>query len=344
MALNFNTDIAPLRSQFFPVGGMRASDFRRMQAVHTQSMLPMQEQTMKMANNLLNMQQQDLAYQRSQEALAATRRKAKGEIEAMEHMPTVMENLTNILNDKSKDAFEQTSDITRLQMSMAGALPYSPAMQNMFSSAAQTAQANAAKARKEEEDARRKEQRDAGILHTLGQVGAHDAVRKRITDPSSAGGAEITSQEQAYDDLALVYKGRAEASVEQKQQELARSEFKYHIDNQRKGLLRHEATLMKIGAVDDDFIAQSFKTGVVQEPTLTGKTDFSAEDRLKLEEIMFDLNPNLDPEFIKQSSNEDLHRAAIRTSFQSVKRLNERTAATAGTTPTGAPTIGSLYD
>ena len=142
----------------------------------------------------------------------------------------------------------------------------------------------------------------------------------------------------------MVYKGRAEASAEQKQQELARSEFKYHIDNQRKGLLRHEATLMKIGAVDDDFIAQSLKTGVVQEPTLTGKTDFSAEDRLKLEEIMFDLNPNLDPEFIKQSSNEDLHRAAIRTSFQSVKRLNERTAATAGTTPTGAPTIASNFD
>jgi hypothetical protein len=341
----FNTDIAPLRSQFFPVGGMRQSEFRQLMGNYTQSILPMQEQALKRANSLLNMQAQDLAYQRSQEALAATRRKAKGEIEAMEQMPTLMQSLDNILNDESKDAFEQTSDITRLQMSMAGALPYSPAMQNLFTSAAQTAQANAAKARKEEEDLRRKEQREAGILHTLGQVGAQDAIRKRITDPSSAGGAEITSQEQAYDDLASVYKGRAETATKQKQQEFERAEFKSYIDNQRKGLLRHESTLMKMGAVDEDFIAQSLRTGVVPEnPPVSNKTQFSADDRRKLEEIMLDLNPNLDPDFIKQSSTEDLHRAAIRTSFQSLRRLNETTSATTGTTPTGASTIASNFD
>jgi hypothetical protein len=343
MALNFNTDIAPLRAQFFPVGGLRQSEFQQLQDIDTQTITPLREQSMKMANNLLNMQQQDLAYQRSQEALAATRRKAKGEIEAMDHMPALMDNLNTILNDDSKDAFEQTSDITRLQMSMAGALPYSPAMQNMFSSAAQTAQANAAKIRKEEEDARRKEQRDAGILHTLGQVGAHDAVRKRITDPSSAGGAEITSQEQAYDDLALVYKGRSEVSAKQKQQELERAEFKSNIDNKRKRLLQHEATLLKMGAVDDDFIAQSLKTGVVQEPQATGKIEFKPEERESLEEIILTLNPNLDPEFVKNSSTKDLFRASLRTINQSVRRLNESTAA-AGKTATGAPTIASNFD
>ena len=343
MALNFNNDIAPLRSQFFPVGGMRQSEFRQLHANYMQSIAPVQEQSIKMANDMLNMHQQDLAYQRSQEALAATRRKAKGEIEAMEQMPALMENLDSILNDDSKDAYQQTSDIARLQMSMAGALPYSPAMQNMFTSAAQTAQANAARANKEEQDLRRKEQREAGILHTLGQVGAQDAIRKRITDPSSAGGAEITSQEQAYDDLASVYKGRSETATKQKQQELERSIIDTRTDNQRKRLLQHEATLLKMGVVDDDFVAQSLKDGVVQEPQTTGKLEFSPEEREQLEEIILSLNPNLDPEFVASSSTKDVYRAALRTINQSVTRLNEGTGV-AGKTPTGAPTIASHFD
>jgi hypothetical protein len=136
--------------------------------------------------------------------------------------------------------------------------------------------------------------------------------------------------------------GREEATATAKQQALERTEFKSYIDKKQKNLLRHESTLMKMGAVDDDFIAQSLKTGVVQEPKASGKLDFSLEERKQLEAIMLDLNPNLDPKFIKQASTEDLYSASLRTSFQAVKRLTESTAA-AGKTPTGASTIGSLY-
>ena len=256
----------------------------------------------------------------------------------MEYMPTIMENLNAILDDDSKDAFEQTSDITRLQMSMAGALPYSPAMQNMFTSAAQTAQANAAQARKEEEDQRRKETREAGIHHALAQVGAVDEI-----DRSTAADGEVSELDQSYRGLARHMQGRADATGEAKRQELERTEFKSYIDNKRRRLLQHEATLLKMGAVDDDFIAQSFKTGVVQEPKPTGKLEFSTEERESLEEIILTLNPNLDPEFVKQASTKDLFRASLRTINQSVRRLNEGTAV-AGKTPTGASTIGSLYD
>tara|TARA_B100000003_G_scaffold63405_4_gene56719 strand:+ start:8470 stop:9486 length:1017 start_codon:yes stop_codon:yes gene_type:complete len=338
MALNFNNDIAPLRSQFFPVGGMRQSEFRQLHANYMQSIAPVQEQSIKMANDMLNMHQQDLAYQRSQEALAATRRKAKGEIEAMEQMPALMENLDAILNDDSKDAYQQTSDIARLQMSMAGALPYSPAMQNMFTSAAQTAQANAARANKEEQDLRRKEQREAGIHHTLAQMGAVEEV-----DRSTAVDGEISDLDKSYRGLARHMQGTSEAKAAKEKAQLERSIINTRTDNQRKRLLQHEATLLKMGVVDDDFVAQSLKDGVVQEPQTTGKLEFSPEEREQLEEIILSLNPNLDPEFVASSSTKDVYRAALRTINQSVTRLNEGTGV-AGKTPTGAPTIASHFD
>lgn len=338
MALNFNTDIAPLRSQFFPVGGLRQSEFRQLQAIDAQTIAPLREQSMKMVNNILNLQQQELSYERSQLALETARRRAKMEVDAMGQLPALTEKLDAILNDKSKDSFEQTKEISRLQMGMASTLPFSPAMQNIFSSAATTAQANAAQVRKEEEDQRRKETREAGIHHALAQAGAVDEV-----DRSTAADGEVSELDQSYRGFARHMQGRADATGEAKRQELERTEFKSYIDNKRRRLLQHEATLLKMGAVDDDFIAQSFKTGVVQEPKPTGKLEFSTEERESLEEIILTLNPNLDPEFVKQASTKDLFRASLRTINQSVRRLNEGTAA-AGKTATGAPTIGSLYD
>ena len=196
MALDFNSDIAPLRAQFFPVGGLRQSEFQQLQAIDTQTIAPLREQSMKMANNILNLQQQDLAYERSQLALESARRNSKREVDAMGQLPALTEKLDSILNDDSKDAYEQTKEISRLQMGMAGTLPFSPAMQNMFSAASNTVQAGAIQQKRAEED----ERRSLGILHTLGQVGALDAIQKRTTDPASAGGIEVTSEEQAYED------------------------------------------------------------------------------------------------------------------------------------------------
>ena len=339
MALNFNTDIAPLRSQFFPVGGLRQSEFQQLQAIDAQTIAPLREQSMKMVNSILNLQQQEMSYEQSQLALETARRRSKMEVDAMGQLPALTEKLDSILNDDSKNAYEQTKEISRLQMGVASALPFSPAMRNIFSAASSTVQADANQQKKAEED----ERRSLGILHTLGQVGALDAIQKRTTDPASAGGVEVTSEEQAYEDLASEMKGRSEVTAAAKQQELERAEFKSHIDNKRKELLRHEATLLRMGAVEDDFVAQSLKTGVVQNPQASGKLEFSAREREQLEEIILNLNPNLDPEFVKTASTKDLYRASLRTTFQSVTRLNESNALF-GKTGTGAPTILSRFD
>lgn len=338
MALDFNSDIAPLRAQFFPVGGLRQSEFQQLQAIDTQTIAPLREQSMKMANNILNLQQQDLAYERSQLALESARRNSKREVDAMGQLPALTEKLDSILNDDSKDAYEQTKEISRLQMGMAGTLPFSPAMQNMFSAASNTVQAGAIQQKRAEEDERRKETREAGIHHALAQTGAVDEV-----DRSTAADGEVSELDQSYRGFARHMQGRTEATAISKQQELQRTEFKAQVDNRRKRLLQHEATLLKMGAVDDDFIAQSLKTGVVQEPQATGKIEFKPEERESLEEIILSLNPNLDPEFVKNSSTKDLFRASLRTINQSVRRLNESTAA-AGKTATGAPTIASNFD
>ena len=314
---SFNTDIAPLRSQFFPVGGMRQSEFRQLMGGYTQSILPLQEENMKMANNLLNLQQQELAYERSQLALATARRRSKMELDAMGKMPQISARLGEIAQDPSTDSFEKMKEINQLKMNFASTLQYSPAMQDMFSSAAGMVQSDLNKQKYDEAEKRRSQ----GAIYQIAQLGCD--VEPYITDPASEGGATVTPNERVYQGLSQEMRGR-ETLKKETALAKARQDADQRFRTDRKAVLKDfSATLKGLDVIDDDFVANFDRTGQTQMPQIKDTSlEYDAKSRQQLEEMMFALNPSLDEEFVRQASNEDLTRATIRTINNELIRLS----------------------
>tara|TARA_R110002020_G_scaffold58263_3_gene159723 strand:- start:3329 stop:4456 length:1128 start_codon:yes stop_codon:yes gene_type:complete len=108
MPLDFNSDIAPLRSQYFPVGGMRASDHRRMVANYRQNIAPLQDRVMNMESNLLRIQSQDLAFKRSQIAHEQEREKLR--LQKQYTDPAAYNRIDEILSQDT-DPLQQVEDL-----------------------------------------------------------------------------------------------------------------------------------------------------------------------------------------------------------------------------------------
>ena len=308
-SIAFNSDIAPLRSQFFPVGGLRQSEFAQLQAID-QQIQPMRDQQMKLVNNMLNLQQQELAFERSQLALDSARRKAKMEVDAMGMLPEISSRLEGISSDDSKDSFQKSKEIAQEKMRYANVLQFSPALQDLFSSASSVVQADGNRERQKQAEERRAQ----GAIYQIAQVGGD--VDPFITDPSSEGGVNITPNERAFQGLSSEMQKRQTKSEEAAAAKIKRSLEDQQIAARRSRLEDFDKTLkgLKVIDADDDFIVGSLKGGETKMPEIVDRSlDYDARSRQQIEEIMRQLNPALDMEFIQKASNEDLTRAAIRT-------------------------------
>ena len=320
----FNRDIAPLRSQFFPVGGLRQSEFAQLQAID-QQMQPQREQQMKLVNNMLNLQQQELAFERSQLALDSARRKSKMEVDAMGQLPALSNRLEEIYSDGSKDAFQKTKEIAQVKMGYATTLQFSPAMQDMFSSASSAVQADAASERQKQAEAKT----ITGSAFQIAQQGGD--VESLLTDPDSQGGANITAGERAVQVLSDTAKKRSKDSLERDRIALERGQKEKQDAALKRDLIRAQDTLNKLDVVEqgdmfERLIAarergEEIDFSNLPEPKDTS-FDYTQESLQDLQELMLNLNPSLDEDFVRNADPEQLRRAALRTTFKKLKELS----------------------
>ena len=85
-----------------------------------------------------------------------------------------------------------------------------------------------------------------------------------------------------------------------------------------------------------DFVPTTLHAGdELPAPTISDELKLEKKDRVTLEEIMLDINPNLDPETLGSFSTEDLYRAATRSVYQGVRAIVPKTGKPSG--------IGSLF-
>lgn len=118
MALDFNSDdviqtskVASGMGDFFPEGGMRASDYRSMQANYAQNIAPLQDRMMTMQNNMMRLQAQDMAFKTS--ALAFKDAKEKQELQRQYNDPAFLDRIDAIL-DSDAPPLEQRNQIQDL--------------------------------------------------------------------------------------------------------------------------------------------------------------------------------------------------------------------------------------
>tara|TARA_R110002020_G_scaffold14699_2_gene52226 strand:- start:32536 stop:33681 length:1146 start_codon:yes stop_codon:yes gene_type:complete len=183
MAIDFNSDIAGLKGQFFPVGGLRDSEQRRMRKNYQEVTAPLQARSMELTNNLVRLEQQELAFDRSRADMKEARRKAKQEKDALRRLPDVTSKLDTILTDPSKSSFDKARDINNLQRTMIGQITNSPQLRNLFTSALETNDIDL-KEQKRQEDvedrANQENSRKLGLAYGLAQSGNVEATKKLV--------------------------------------------------------------------------------------------------------------------------------------------------------------------
>ena len=183
MSIDFNSDIAGLRGQFFPVGGLRDSEQRRMRKNYQEVIAPLQDRSMELTNNLVRLEQQELAFDRSRADMREARRKAKQEKDALRRLPDVSSKLDTILTDPSKSSFDKARDINNLQRTMIGQITNSPQLRNLFTSALETNDIDLREQKRQEdiEDrATRENSRKLGLAYGLAQSGNVEATKKLV--------------------------------------------------------------------------------------------------------------------------------------------------------------------
>jgi len=183
MSIDFNSDIAGLRGQFFPVGGLRDSEQRRMRKNYQEVIAPLQDRSMELTNNLVRLEQQELAFDRSRADMREARRKAKQEKDALRRLPDVSSKLDTILTDPSKSSFDKARDINNLQRTMIGQITNSPQLRNLFTSALETNDIDLREQKRQEdiEDRATKENsRKLGLAYGLAQSGNVEATKKLV--------------------------------------------------------------------------------------------------------------------------------------------------------------------
>lgn len=326
---SYATDIAPLRSQFFPVGGMSRLERQQLDTRYAKEIDPIDAKRREMQVNMLKMQEQELSFEAQKLQLEEAKRTARMKLETETRLPALMSDLS-VLENPALDTNAKAVEIGKINMKYAAIAPYDPRVSTLLQSANnQISTLNNIDENKSRKAAIEEQKRTA-LLSTAVQLGE----TKVAQDIASSDG--INPLEQSYINLAKGQETRTKAKIEREQQELRREQE----ENIRKGQLdlykTFESRLKALGALNDNGEPQSFGDAKPKDgqPNLTIAQTFALNpaNRVQLEAMMLQLNPTLTPDQVKKVSAEDLYRA---TAMKVYSGLRENTPSI----PTVSPII-----
>ena len=327
---SYATDIAPLRSQFFPVGGMSRLERQQLDTRYAKEIDPIDAKRREMQVNMLKMQEQELSFEAQKLQLEEAKRTARMKLETETRLPALMSDLS-VLENPALDTSAKAVEIGKINMKYAAIAPYDPRVSTLLQSANnQISTLNNIDENKSRKAAIEEQKRTA-LLSTAVQLGE----TKVAQDIASSDG--INPLEQSYINLAKGQETRTQAKIERDQQELRREQE----ENIRKGQLdlykTFESRLKSLGALNDDGDLPTSIGGATAkkgQPNISIAQTFALNpaNRVQLEAMMLQLNPTLTPDQVKKVSAEDLYRA---TAMKVYSGLRENTPSI----PTVSPII-----
>lgn len=310
MAIDYQADIAPLRQQFFPMLG-GGQNFDANLNYHQSVVAPMQEQTMKLQNNMLRMQQQEMAFERQKLALNSARRRAQMETETMSKLPELNKRLSEMFDSPDTTPEQLAEGVGALTMEFAPVAAYNPAMENVLRSAQNRVRTAEQREYKKSILDDREDRRRFGIISQAAQVGDAELVR-RVAGQDDV----VTPDEELYIGLADTYQKRGEqkqlAEMQEKQFEQSESYRKERagdldkLQSVLRGLKPVEAeeqwqkALNKDGQVDPNAVDK-----------LPAKFELEEQSRLALEAAVLRMRPDVDPARLREFDDKELLRATM---------------------------------
>jgi len=313
---SYDSAIAPMKGNFFSdvaaSRSLNADAARYLTSKYTAEVSPYLESQIKTQDDLLKSQYQQIAFKRQQLDLMAAADEAKAQREALETLPTDLQNLTGIVNDPNKNNFEKLTAVGQYKMDNAGRFARNKSLINLVSAAEDTLKA------KDET-----EKQKSALGYALATQGLPDAVKNvfggQVTEGAGAqyyGVATAINQQRTEEGKAAA-QSKAAINAQEAQDKLKMSQFGAQLDYFKNYL----TDLNKMGTKKEE---EGYNVGSLKDASATGPVTknnvpqaqpfkFQPEDKAQLEEILRSMYPTITSKDLSQFSDEDLYRNAFRS-------------------------------
>ena len=321
---SYDTAIAPMKSNFFAdvaaAKGLTSGAAKYLTSKYAEEVSPYLEAQLKTQGDMLKSQYQQLAFKRQQLDLMTAADEAKAQREAMETLPTDIQNLTGIVNDPTKNNFEKLTAVNLYKMENVNRFSRSQSLTNLASSAEQMLKA---------EDESEKQKNALGYaLASQGLAGAvksvfggeiNEGAGKQYFDAASAIGQERLASAKSVaaskENAAL----RTQQEQRRTQQYGAQLDFyKSALDDLNKLASKKEEEGFEVGSLKEAGSTTPVpKKGVPQAEPFK----FAPQDKAQVEETIRLLYPAIGNAELSKYSDEELYRTAYRLASGGVSNL-----------------------
>ena len=313
---SYDSAIGPMKGNFFSdvaaSRGLNADAARYLTSKYTAEVSPYLESQIKTQDDLLKSQYQQIAFKRQQLDLMTAADEAKAQREALETLPTDLQNLTGIVNDPNKNNFEKLTAVGQYKMDNAGRLTRNKSLINLVSAAEDTLKT------KDET-----EKQKAALGYALATQGLPDAVKNvfggEVAEGAGAqyfGVATAISQQKTQEGKAAA-QSKAAINAQKSQDQLRSQQFGAQLDYFKDYL----TDLNKMGSKKAE---EGYNVGSLKDASATGPVmknnvpqaqpfKFEPEDKAQLEEILRSMYPSLSSKDLSKFSDEELYRNAFRS-------------------------------
>ena len=313
---SYDSAIAPMKGNFFAdvaaAKGLTSSGAKYLTGKYTEEVSPYLESQIKTQDDMLKSQYQQLAFKRQQLDLMSAADEAKAQREALETLPTDLQNLTGIVNDPNKNNFEKLTAVGQYKMENAGRLTRNKSLINLVSSAEETLKI------KDEN-----EKQKSALGYALAAQGLPEAVKSVFGGDVAEGigaqyfGAATAINQQKLAEAKSAAQNKAAIGSQKAIDQLRSQQYKAQLDF-------FTTNLSQLNAMGTKKAEEGYDVGSLKDASATGPVTknkvpqaapfkFEPEDKAQLEEIIRAVNPNISTADLSKFSDEELYRNAFRS-------------------------------
>lgn len=310
---SYASDIAPLRSTFFPASGMSRLQRQQLDTRYAREIEPIETKQRQLQKDMLNMVESEDAYEMQRLQLEEAKRTAKMKSETNTRLPELMTELDSVLSNPKLDSNTKALEVGKLNMKYSNLATYNPSVATLLSGAnKQVASLQGIDQDKKQQSAT-DEQKRLSVISSAIQIGDTDLI-KTLTDPATRDTVDINTAYQKLGQRSQEEK-RAEQESKKLQAEYEQSE---NIRKSQLGLFQNfETVIRSMGrAKGDEYQTPSttvektpeqIQAELNAETTRATNLSLAESERMRLQQMWLVLNPTMKPESIP-ASDQQLYR------------------------------------
>lgn len=309
---SYSSDIAPMRGEYFSSAGAGLTDQEKMglTSQYNSRLRSSLEEESKAMESMINTQRQQLEFEKTKLAIESVKKETRDQLEAEKIYPEIMDRITSILDDKTKDGPTKVIDLEKTRAAYGPVGIKNPAINNIFNSA------TSAVSIRDQKEAQRE-----AIAAELVRSGLPDAFKSIYGgDVESGYGKELYDAARSVQEQnQKILESKRDVAIGKEQREAEKQQIKERRELEVKILDDYEGALRNMvpkGTSEDDILSLIQSGQMAPKKGATGaapiKPQFNPLQVREMKEIMLDLNPSLKPTDVESVPTEELYSYTFR--------------------------------